>query len=330
MILVTGGTGLVGSHLLFDLTRNNTIVRAIYRDELKFEYVKKVFSYYTDNVETYFSKIEWFKADLNNIPDLIEAFVNVDYVYHCAALISFNTLDFELLKKANIEGTANIVNLSISGRIKKLCYVSSVAAIGSLSKEALTEETDWNPEEKHSVYALTKYGAELEVWRGTQEGLNAVIVNPGVIIGPGFWNNGSGLFFTKVKKGMRFYTTGITGYVGVKDVVTVMQNLMQSTITNERYILVAEHLSFNIFLNKIAGVLNVNPPKFEANKTLLTLASWLDKLKCFITNTPRLLNSAIVKSAQNKTEYNTSKFKKDLQIELEDITTVIANTGKLF
>jgi nucleoside-diphosphate-sugar epimerase len=330
MILVTGGTGLVGSHLLFDLTKSNTVVRAIYRDETKLSNVKTIFSYYTDDFEAHFNKIEWVKADLNNIPALIDAFVNVDYVYHCAALISFNTSDFELLKKINIEGTANIVNLCLSEKIKKLCYVSSIAAIGSSTKGNLTEDAEWNPEEDHSVYALTKYGAELEVWRGTQEGLKAVIVNPGVIIGPGFWDSGSGLFFSKVKKGMYFYTTGVTGYIGVKDVVIIMQKLMLSDIKNERYILVAEHLSFNTFLNKIADVLEVKQPKFEAKKGVLIISSWLDRLKALVTRQPRLLNSSIIKSSQSKTLYNTNKFKKELQMDLQNISTVTSNTGKLF
>lgn len=330
MILVTGGTGLVGSHLLFKLTEGNTIIRAIYRDETKLDNVKMVFSYYTDNYEERFRNIEWFKADLNNIPDLIDAFSSVNYVYHCAALVSFNTSDFELLKKINIEGTANIVNLCISEKIKKLCYVSSIAAIGSSTKSDLTEETDWNPEDNHSVYALTKYGAELEVWRGTQEGLDAVIVNPGVIIGPGFWNSGSGLFFNKIKRGMWFYTTGITGYIGVEDVVRIMQKLMISPINNERFILITEHLSFKDFLNKIADALDANQPKFEAKKGILTIASWLDGMKMFITKKPRTLNSSIIKTSQNKTLYNTNKFKKEFQIDLQDISTVISKTGKLF
>jgi len=330
MILVTGGTGLVGSHLLYKLAQNNERIRAIYRNDAKLAQVKKVFSYYTDNVEILFNKIEWVKTNLNNVPDLVYAFTNVTHVYHCAALISFDTSDFELLKKTNIEGTANIVNLCISEDIKKLCYVSSIATIGSSIKSVLNEESEWNPEEEHSVYALTKYGAELEVWRGTQEGLDAVIVNPGVIVGPGYWSNGSGLFFSKVAKVMRFYTSGVTGYIGVEDVVAVMLKLMESTIVNERYILVESHLSFKDFLTKIALALNVNPPKYEAKKWMLQMAWRLDWIKSLFTRKSRVLTKSIVESSQNKTEYNGSKLQKELNIKLEKIDIVISKTANCF
>lgn len=330
MILVTGGTGLVGSHLLYNLTENNNVVRAIYRNEATLNKVKTVFSYYTDAFETRFKKIEWVKADINTVPELLEVFKEVSYVYHCAALISFDTADFDVLKKTNIEGTANIVNLCISEQVKKLCYVSSIAAIGSSTKLPLSEETLWDSEKNHSVYALTKYGAELEVWRGTQEGLDAVIVNPGVIIGPGFWNNGSGLFFTKMYKGMRFYTTGITGYIGVNDVVKTMQHLMESSIKNERYILVESHLSFKQFLETIANALQVKSPKYKAGNILLHIACYLDGLRCFVFKQQRLMPKAVVKASTSKTTYNTSKFKTDLGLNLEPIANVITKTAQLF
>ncbi|MCO4822775.1 MAG: SDR family oxidoreductase, partial [Flavobacteriaceae bacterium] len=196
MILVTGGTGLVGSHLLYQLVKADQDIRAIYRSEDKLALVKKVFSYYTEDFEFLFSKIEWLKGDLNNIPLLEDAFKDVGYVYHCAAFISFDPSDYRQLRKINIDGTANIVNLSIINQVKKLCYVSSIAAVGQTeTNETINENTEWNKENHHSVYAITKYGAEMEVWRGTQEGLDAVIGNPGIIIGPGFWRAGSGSLF---------------------------------------------------------------------------------------------------------------------------------------
>ena len=182
-----------------------------------------------------FHQIEWKVADLNNIPQLTEAFVDVQHVYHSAALVSFDPADEQELRKVNIEGTANIVNLCISCKVYKLCFVSSIAALGNITNADKIDETGkWNPEGKHNDYAISKYGAEIEVWRGTQEGVNAIIVNPGVIIGPGFWNSGSGKIFKKIDSGLSYYFPKVTGFVGVQDVVKSMIILMNSENVNEQ------------------------------------------------------------------------------------------------
>ena len=189
MILVTGATGLVGSHLLLHLLQNGEEVRALYRNQENIQKTKALFQW--KNQSDLFEKINWFQGCITEIPSLEIAFQDIDYVYHCAAVISFNPNDEEILRKANIEGTANIVNFCLAKNIKKLCYVSSIAALGDLQEHEniITEETEWNPEKPHSDYAITKYGAEMEVWRGQEEGLDSIVVNPGVILGPGFWQN---------------------------------------------------------------------------------------------------------------------------------------------
>ena len=168
-------------------------VRATHRASSDLASVKKVFSYYTKDVEALYQKIEWVAANITEIPQLTQAFQGITHVYHCAAFVSFNPKHYHALKKANIEGTANVVNIALANDVKKMCYVSSIATLGkSLNGESITEETPWNPEDKNSVYSITKYGAEMEVWRGTQEGLDAVIVNPGVTLGEGYWHSSSG------------------------------------------------------------------------------------------------------------------------------------------
>jgi Nucleoside-diphosphate-sugar epimerases len=170
MILVTGGTGLVGSHLLFSLLQDNQKVRATHRASSDLELVRNVFSYFTSEADVLFNKIEWVAANMTDIPALTDAFVGISHVYHCAAYISFNPKHYRKLKKSNVEGTANIVNLCLANRVQKLCYVSSVATLGrSENSELIDEGTAWNPEDINSVYAISKYGAELEVWRGSQE-----------------------------------------------------------------------------------------------------------------------------------------------------------------
>ncbi|OBX23120.1 MULTISPECIES: NAD-dependent epimerase/dehydratase family protein [Bizionia] len=331
MILVTGGTGLVGSHLLYQLVADNKAVRAIYRTEAKQDIVKRVFSYYTQDYDALFNKIEWIEADLLDIPQLTEAFKNIEYVYHCAAMVSFAPNDYHKLRKTNIEGTTNMVNLCISNHVKKLCYVSSVATIGdSENNRQVDEETNWNPEKDNNVYAITKYGAEIEVWRGTQEGLDAVIVNPGVIIGAGIWNHGSGEIFKQVHEGLSFYTKGHIACVNVSDVVKSMILLLENTIKNERYILVAEHIPYQTFLATIATSLHVKPPHIEAKPWMLSIAWRLDWLKNKLTGKPRKLVKPMLKSTLNKTVYDNTKIKTQLDFQFTPMDSTIDNVAKAF
>lgn len=324
MILVTGSTGLVGSHLLYRLISTNEKVRAIYRSDHKLENVKNVFSCYTQNYQDIFDAIEWVKCDILDIPALDMALKDINYVYHCAAFVSFEPDKYQLLRRTNIDGTANIVNLSISNKIKKLCYVSSIATIGNaLKNEPLTEETNWNPEDDNSVYAITKYGAEMEVWRGTQEGLNAVIVNPGVILGAGIWRYGSGNLFKKIHKGLKYYTTGSIGLVAIDDVITIMIKLLKSDIINQRYILVSDNLSYKQFLQNTALHLNVKPPKKIAKPWLLNLTWKLDWLKQKITGKRRVLTKHIANSLTTVKVYDSSKIKDSLNFEFKPIDNCI-------
>ena len=333
MILVTGGTGLVGSHLLFKLVSNNTSVRAIYRRAHKLESVKKVFSYYTDDVDTFFNKIEWIEANINDVPSLEPAFIGVTNVYHCAAFISFEPNKYYELRKVNIKGTANIVNLCVSNNIEKLCYISSIAAIGNEPHEdtLITEETEWNPESDNSVYAITKYGAEMEVWRGTQEGVDAVIVNPGIILGPGFWKGGgSGSLFRQIYRGLQYYPKGSSAYVDVWDVVDCMTQLMDSTLKNERYILIAENLSFKTFQDKVAKALHVKSSKKEASSFLLSVAWRLDWLNQKLFGKRRKLSRQLAKSISSKTVFDNSKVKSDLDFSFTPIDESITKVSKSY
>ncbi len=331
MILVTGGTGLVGAHLLYKLSLSENKIRATYRSQSKIEKTKHVFSYFTDDVKSLFNKIEWVEADLLDIPKLTDAFNDITKVYHCAALVSFDPNEYLKLRRTNIEGTANIVNLCLANKVKKLCYVSSIATLGKTEdNSAITEDTHWNPEDDNSVYGITKYGAEMEVWRATQEGLNAVIVNPGVILGGGFWKSGSGWLFKKIHKGLKYYTTGTVGYIDVNDVVDAMIKLMKSDINNERYILVAENWSFKDFAIKVAENLKVDLPKKEAKPWLLNLAWRLDWLNYFFTRKYRKLTKQMAKSVLTNRHFSSNKIKNDLKFEFTPIDDSILETCDLF
>ncbi|WP_274474040.1 NAD-dependent epimerase/dehydratase family protein [Mangrovimonas aestuarii] len=309
MILVTGGTGLVGSHLLFKLVKENEKVRAIYRQKHKLDIVKRVFSFYDENVSELFNRIEWIKADVTDIPSLTEAFKDTTYVYHCAAFVSFEPDKYFSLRKTNIEGTANIVNLCLSNKINKLCYVSSVATLGKNENGGpITEDTHWNNDADNNVYAITKYGAEMEVWRGSQEGLNVVIVNPGVILGPGIWTHGSGSIIKRVNKGEPFYTCGSTGFVDVNDVVEAMISLMKSDVKTQRFVLVAENWAYKNLLQSIASLINVKPPQKEALKWQLQIAWRMDWLMSKLTGKRRRLTKQLSRTLVTETKYSSDRY----------------------
>ncbi|NKI26147.1 NAD-dependent epimerase/dehydratase family protein [Arenibacter sp. 6A1] len=323
MILVTGGTGLVGAHLLLQLVQSGATVKAIHRKTSDLKGVEKIFGYYTPNAHILFKQIQWIEAELSDIPALELAFEKVSRVYHCAALISFDPKDYELLKKVNHEGTKNIVNLCIANNVKKLCYVSSIATIGKTpNHQSAHEETDWH-DQNASVYALTKMDAELEVWRGSQENIPVVIVNPGVILGPGYWNSGSGQFFKTAYKGQKYYPPGGTGFVGIQDVVRLMVQLMNSSITNQRFIAVAENASYKEILDKISkGLMKPGPTKKIALWQLEIL--WrLDWLRSLLTQKGRKLSKNKVNSLRKHQLYNNDKAKEQLDFSFEPLTETI-------
>ena len=317
MILVTGATGLVGSHLLVQLLQENEEVKALFRSEKQIEKVKNVFAFH--NQTALFYKINWVKGDITDIPSLEIAFENVTNVYHCAALISFDPSDEDELRKINIEGTANVVNCCIDFGIKKLCHVSSIAALGNPKEHenTITEETEWNPEELHSDYAITKYGAEMEVFRGHQEGLEVVIVNPGVIFGYGFPKKGSDVIIQSVKKGLSFYTKGNIGIVSVEDVTNCMVQLMKSSVNGERYTLVGENISTKALLDFIAEELKLKKPSIEATKLMTSIAWRMDWLLSKILNRKRKLTRSTTNSSHATTTFDTSKIEKELNFTFQ-------------
>ena len=332
MILVTGATGLVGTHLLIKLVKEKHQVRALYRTENKKEYAKSIFlQCCSTEDQNVFDTIEWVIGDLNDIPALTIAFKGITHVYHCAAMISFNPSHYKKLRKTNIEGTANIVNLCLIHKIHKLCYVSSIATLSeNTSQNPINETAEWNPEVSDSVYAITKYGAEMEVWRGTQEGLDTVIVNPGIIIGRGFYDSGSGYLFKKIYKGMKYYTTGTTGYVAVDNVTEIMFHLMNSEIRNERYILVSENLSFKSAFTLIAESLNKSIPKKKVSPFLMKIAFYGQKFGYIFFRTKRTIFKPSIKSAFSNSFYENEKIKKELTYSFTPIKKAIKETASFF
>ncbi len=329
MILVTGGTGLVGAHLLYHLTQKNDAIVAIYRTRNRIEKTEKVFSYYTDNFTSLFDKIQWIQADITDVPSLEVVFsLSITQVYHCAALVSFNPKDYKQMRSVNIHGTANIVNFCIHNSIKKLCFVSSIAAVGNaIEGKIITEENEWSDTDDNHGYAITKYGAEMEVWRASQEGLPVVIVNPGVILGSGFWEEGSGKLVQQVDKGLRFYTEGVTGFVFVVDVVKAMVLLMESSMKNERFILVSENKSFKEVFSLLADALDKPRPNIKIRSFVTSITWRLDWVVSKLMNRQPLLTKNSAKSAHSTAYYSSSKLVKEIGFVYTPIAKAIQKIG---
>ncbi len=331
MILVTGGTGLVGAHLLVQLTQQNEQVRAIYRTPESIEKTKKLFSYKTKSWENLFSKIEWVQADISDVPSMIPVFKGITKVYHCAAIISFDPKDYIEMRKVNIHGTAIVVNLSIDAKVKKLCFVSSIATIGEdLNKKFADEENEWVQDNSHHGYAITKYGAEMEVWRGSQEGLDVVIVNPGVILGSGFWNTGSGQLFSKIHKGLQYYTEGVTGFIGVHDVIHCLVKLMEGPSKNERFILVSENKSYQELLFYIADAFQMKRPAKKLKEWQINIFWRWEWVISKMTSRKVRLSRLGAKTLNSQTYYSSNKISKELGIKFQSIDKVVKEVVKDF
>lgn len=323
MILITGATGLVGSYLALQLIENGEAIRGLYRNENSLTKVKSLFKCFKK--EHLFETIDWYKGDITNIVSLENAFENISTVYHCAGLISFDPREEENLRKTNIEGTANVINFALAKKVKKVCHVSSIACLGETDSEStwVTEQSIWNPEQQHSDYALSKFGAEMEVFRGQQEGLDVVILNPGIILGAGYWDQGSGKLFSEVKKGMGFYTKGITGFVSVNDVVKLLVLAMKNSNSGERYIAVSENKSYQEIQNIIANALSVEKPSKYAAVWLTEIAWRLDWIRSLLGR-PREFSKFTAKSCHEIHLYSNDKAIKNFDYEFQSINDSIS------
>ena len=309
MILVTGGTGLVGSYLLYELTRKGHKVKALLRPGKKPYETRKLFRCFSGENENLIDQVEWIEGDVLDPFSLQQAMQDVDYVYHCAAMISFNPHEIKAMLAVNVEGTANVVNACIGNGIKKLCHVSSIASLGQAEKgEMIDENAKWKTSRMNSGYAISKYGGEREVWRGMEEGLNAVIVNPSVIIGAGCHRKATNKLFHNIENFLPYYISGINGYVDVRDVVNAMIMLMESSFSGERYVLNSENLSLREFFTKAADILGKPHPRIALNGSVMNVIAWLDEMRGCLTKSTPLLTRENVRASMSKSYYSAKKY----------------------
>lgn len=335
MILVTGGSGLVGAHLLLALhSEIMESVRAIYRNDNSLKKAKYIFSLY--GKESIFNQIEWVKADLLDIFSLDDAMQNIEKVIHCGAVVSFNSKDAKELKKVNIEGTANLVNACIAAQVEKIVYISSVAALGDAKNdECISEKHDWIKTKTTSTYSISKHYAENEIWRASAEGIDVTVVNPSTIIGPGDWKNGSPALFDRIFKGLKYYSTGSNGFVSVNDVVKLIILLLKSETSssqfkNQRYIVNAENISFQLLFTQMAKALQVKPPKKKATLFLGKLVLFLDTIKSKLFKSNAVLTKESLRAAYGKKCYDNSKVKSTFNFEFEDLNLSLQQTASFY
>lgn len=329
MILVTGGTGMVGAHVLLACAKNKQPLRATYRREESLEKIRELFQKLAPEDPECFDRVQWVKTHLNDLYGLNLAFEGVTQVYHCAAKVSFAQYHKEKLYKTNIEGTANVVNLCLKHQVQKLGYVSSIAALGAEKEVKLVNENHlWSNNQNHTAYAYSKYGAELEVWRGSQEGLEVVIVSPGVILGAHFWSRSSGTIFQKVASGLHFYPTGKTAVVPLEDVVKSLLFLMDSKIKNERFILVSENMRQKELLDKIATTLKKKKPWFPLWKGGLISLFILEKTLHVLGLRKNFLSLSLIETLCGDQEYDGSKITKKIKFQYSDTYKTITEISK--
>lgn len=325
MNLVTGATGLLGSHVVLKLLQQGKTVVAAKQANSDVQKVKRLFSYYVSNADDLFNKINWVNIDLNDVFSIEDALNGIEIVYHCAGFVSFQERDFEKLIRVNETGTANLVNACILKNIKAFCHVSSLSTINNSDYLGdLNEGVFWKTSGKESAYAISKYNAEREVWRGIEEGLNAVIVNPGVILAPGYPEQSSGKLFAFCKKGNLFYTDGSTGYVSAVDVAEVMVQLIDKQIFNERFILIENTYSYKLIFTLIQEGFKKAAPKIKIGLMVLHLGRIADAFLSKLTGKDRILTNEIIQSATGHKSYSNQKIKKALSFAFTPIIKVVS------
>lgn len=293
MILITGGSGLLGLELITQLLDRGEKVIALYHKK---------------PILIQHPLLQHIQGTVLDIPLLEKVMDGIDKVYHCAALVSFDPREDENLFKINVEGTANLVNVAVAASVRKILHVSSVAALGrSQEGELINEKMLWTPATSNSRYGQSKYLGEMEIWRAVAEGLEAVIVNPVIILGAGDWNEGSTKIFKSVYDEIPWYSEGVTGFVDVRDVCKAMITLMESSVTAERFIICAENKDYRSVFNLIAKYLNKRGPSKLISPGIASIIWKLQKIKQFFSGVKPFITKETARTALAKSYFDNSK-----------------------
>lgn len=320
MILVTGANGFLGSKLIGALLDQGEKIRAFVRVDSNLELI-----------ESFLPEIELFKGDILDISDVQSALLGIDYIYHCAAFISFSKNDRQKMFKTNVEGTANLVNIALDFPIKKIVYISSIAAIGANPLKGEIDETlNWEKHLYNSEYGLSKQLAEREIIRGVSEGLTATIVNPGIILGEGQWRKTTGRIWESIWNGQFFTIKGQNGFVDIQDVIHFSVAAMKVGKIGNRYILVSENVDYQLLFTQIAKSINKKSRFLIAPILLQKIYVYYDWLKSLITNSSRNLTNETLKISNVKFSFSNKKAIKELGINFTPLNKTIDRISTSF
>lgn len=331
MNLVTGATGILGSHVVLELLRRNEPITACRQKNSDVEQVRRLFEFYTADAELLFKKIKWVEVDILDLFSIDEALEGVSTVYHCAGLVSFHKKDRRRLTDINEKGTANLVNACLGKKNIALCHVSSIATINNSDYlHELNEGVFWKRSGRENDYAISKYNGEREVWRGIEEGLDALIVNPGVILSPGFWNQSSSRLFNACYNGNRFYTRGSSAYITAPDAAKAMVELTKKRLFANRYILIENNYSFYDILGRIHKGLGKPAPSINVPPAVLRLAVALSGIAAFFSGGSARLTKAMMNAAFNRQLFSNKKLREALDYPLTPVGEAIEAICKYY
>jgi dihydroflavonol-4-reductase len=327
MNLVTGASGLLGSHVVLELLRNGEHVRAFSRSKRDAAFVLQLAEFYRLKIDNIDTRLSWFEGDVLNVDDLEDAFSGVRHVYHCAAIVSYHRKDRKSMYQVNVEGTANVVNTALAMGDVRLCHTSSIAALGRSYHMQTVKESDlWTDSPIHTHYAITKHLAENEVWRGMEEGLDAVIVNPALILGPGPRGRSSNAILEHIRKEWNYYPTGGTGFVHVRDVAEAMVGLMNKAVFGERFTLSAENIIYKNLWQNAAERMKVKIPQKELPAWLPKLALIAEALKELFTGKRASVTRESVANMQLRFLYDHQKIQQELDLKFRSMDEALSDS----
>jgi len=339
MVLVTGGTGFIGSYLLYYLLKDNKEIKALKRPTSNLKNTRFIFKYLSESEpmpgsetwEQAFGRIQWIEGDITEYDSLIDALGGVETVYHAAAIVSFSRKEKNKVIETNVDGTANIVNACLEKGVKKLAYVSSVAALARKQGAKINEAFTDDELSFTNAYSESKYRAEMEVWRGMAEGLNVFIINPGIVLGWGNFENSSPEMFKTVHDGLKFYPTGSNAFVDVRDVAKALITLTgNEKAINKRFIAGGTICTYKKIFDLMAKGLGVNPPKIKVKSGLVTLVWMLAEIKGLLTGTEPFITKDMSLTSSKNYDFDSSRLKELLDFEFIPIEKTIEDTCLVF
>ena len=324
MVFVTGGTGLVGAHLIAELVGRGESVKALKRENSNTRIVDDLTEFYGIEKK---GEIEWVDGDVLDFYLIKDLLKGVKHLYHAAAMVSLNPARVQEMMEVNETGTVNLLNASLESGVEKFAFVSSIATLGnSVNGYPVDESCMWQADEKHYPYAKSKFRAEMEVGRASLEGLKTIVVNPSFILGPGDTSKSSIQVFRRIKEGLSFYTSGSTGYVHARDVASVLILLMNSDVENERFVLNSENKPLKYFFDTVAKELNVKPPRIKAGRLLLDIAWRTEALKFRFTGKEPLISRTTARIASSDLKYSSKKLYDTTGFSFRSLNEAIADT----